>query len=86
MINQIGKPYQSTKGKPGRGLGLFFVVNVARKLGGRVSASNLPPARASRWSCRCRPSAWQSRGDPVSGHPGLCGRCLTCLKAHRAPV
>ena len=46
MINQIGKPYQSTKGKPGRGLGLFFVVNVARKLGGRVSASNLPTAGA----------------------------------------
>ncbi|MBP0597406.1 sensor histidine kinase [Herbaspirillum sp. LeCh32-8] len=40
MINQIGKPYQSTKGKPGRGLGLFFVVNVARKLGGRISARN----------------------------------------------
>ncbi|WDZ94191.1 ATP-binding protein [Herbaspirillum sp. WKF16] len=40
MINQLGKPYQSTKGKPGRGLGLFFVVNVARKLGGRISASN----------------------------------------------
>ena len=46
MINQIGKPYQSTKGKPGRGLGLFFVVNVARKLGGRVWASNLPGAGA----------------------------------------
>ncbi|NUU01401.1 ATP-binding protein [Herbaspirillum robiniae] len=40
MLNQIGKPYQSTKGKPGRGLGLFFVVNVARKLGGRISARN----------------------------------------------
>jgi two-component system sensor histidine kinase RegB len=40
MLNQIGKPYQSTKGLPGRGLGLFFVVNVARKLGGRVSAGN----------------------------------------------
>ncbi|MCA1323849.1 ATP-binding protein [Herbaspirillum sp. alder98] len=41
MINQIGKPYQSTKGKPGRGLGLFFVVNVARKLGGSIRARNL---------------------------------------------
>jgi two-component system sensor histidine kinase RegB len=46
------------QGQAGRGLGLFFVVNVARKLGGRVWASNLPPVRASRWSCRCRPSAW----------------------------
>ncbi|WP_395825519.1 ATP-binding protein [Collimonas sp.] len=40
MLNQIGKPYQSTKGHPGSGLGLFFVVNVARKLGGVVSARN----------------------------------------------
>lgn len=46
MINQIGKPYQSTKGKPGRGLGLFFVVNVARKLGGAASAQNLPEGGA----------------------------------------
>ncbi|MFL9925290.1 ATP-binding protein [Herbaspirillum lusitanum] len=40
MLAQLGKPYQSSKGKPGRGLGLFFVVNVARKLGGTVSAGN----------------------------------------------
>ncbi|MGV7207692.1 ATP-binding protein [Oxalobacteraceae bacterium A2-2] len=40
MLGQIGKPYQSTKGKPGGGLGLFLVTNVARKLGGTVSASN----------------------------------------------
>jgi two-component system sensor histidine kinase RegB len=40
MLDHIGKPYQSTKGKTGGGLGLFFVVNVARKLGGAVSAHN----------------------------------------------
>jgi len=40
MLSQIGKPYQSSKGRPGSGLGLFLVVNVARKLGGTVSARN----------------------------------------------
>ncbi|ASU38811.1 histidine kinase [Herbaspirillum sp. meg3] len=40
MLDQLGKPYQSTKGKTGGGLGLFFVVNVARKLGGAVTAHN----------------------------------------------
>jgi two-component system sensor histidine kinase RegB len=40
MLDQIGKPYQSTKAKAGGGLGLFFVVNVARKLGGAVTAHN----------------------------------------------
>lgn len=40
MLEQMGKPYQSTKGRPGSGLGLFFVVNVARKLGGTVTARN----------------------------------------------
>jgi len=40
MLEQLGKPYQSTKGRPGSGLGLFFVVNVARKLGGTVTARN----------------------------------------------
>ena len=40
MLQQFGKPYQSTKGQPGRGLGLFLVVNVARTLGGSVAASN----------------------------------------------
>jgi two-component system sensor histidine kinase RegB len=40
MLAQIGKPYQSSKGRPGSGLGLFFVVNVARKLGGAVTARN----------------------------------------------
>ncbi|MDO9421103.1 MAG: ATP-binding protein [Herminiimonas sp.] len=40
MLSQIGKPYQSSKGRPGSGLGLFLVVNVARKLGGTVKARN----------------------------------------------
>ncbi|MFZ6777452.1 ATP-binding protein [Undibacterium sp. Ji83W] len=40
ILSRIGEPYQSTKGRPGSGLGLFFVVNVARKLGGHFTASN----------------------------------------------
>jgi two-component system sensor histidine kinase RegB len=46
MLAQFGKPYQSTKGRPGGGLGLFLVVNVARTLGGSVSASNRPQGGA----------------------------------------
>jgi len=41
MLAQFGKPYNSSKGRPGGGLGLFLVVNVARTLGGAVTASNL---------------------------------------------
>jgi two-component system sensor histidine kinase RegB len=40
MLAQFGKPYQSTKGRPGAGLGLFLVANVARTLGGGVVARN----------------------------------------------
>jgi two-component system sensor histidine kinase RegB len=40
MLSQFGKPYQSSKGRPGGGLGLFLVVNVLRTLGGTVSARN----------------------------------------------
>ncbi|MBR0873577.1 HAMP domain-containing histidine kinase [Bradyrhizobium tropiciagri] len=40
VLPHIGKPYQSTKGRPGGGLGLFLVVNVVRKLGGVVTAHN----------------------------------------------
>ena len=40
MLAQLGKPYQSSKGKPGAGLGLFLVSNVARTLHGSVSAHN----------------------------------------------
>src|SRR5690606_8593892 len=40
MLENIGKPYQSTKNKAGGGLGLFLVVNVIRTLGGTVAARN----------------------------------------------
>ncbi|MGK2909083.1 MAG: ATP-binding protein [Sphingobium sp.] len=40
ILANIGKPYYSTKGRPGAGLGLFLVVNVMRKLGGDVTARN----------------------------------------------
>ena len=41
MLENIGKPYQSSKGRPGSGLGLFLVVNVIRTLGGTVAARNI---------------------------------------------
>jgi len=41
ILAQLGKPYQSTKGKPGGGLGLFLSINVARTLGGSLSVRNL---------------------------------------------
>ena len=41
MLERLGTPYQSSKGTPGRGLGLFLAVNVARTLGGSVQAHNL---------------------------------------------
>lgn len=40
MLAQLGKPYQSSKGRPGAGLGLFLVSNVARTLHGSVCAHN----------------------------------------------
>jgi two-component system sensor histidine kinase RegB len=40
MLANVGKPYHSTKTRQGAGLGLFLVVNVVRKLGGTVTASN----------------------------------------------
>jgi two-component system sensor histidine kinase RegB len=46
MLERFGKPYQSSKGRPGGGLGLFLVVNVVRKLGGRVTADNAPDGGA----------------------------------------
>jgi two-component system sensor histidine kinase RegB len=46
MLARLGKPYQSSKGKPGGGLGLFLAVNVARTLGGSVAARNRPEGGA----------------------------------------
>jgi two-component system sensor histidine kinase RegB len=40
MLAHFGKPYQSSKGRPGGGLGLFLAVNVTRTLGGTVTARN----------------------------------------------
>ncbi len=45
ILEHLGTPYQSTKGRGG-GLGLFLVVNVVRKLGGSVSARNHPEGGA----------------------------------------
>lgn len=41
ILDLLGTPYNSSKGKPGRGLGLFLVMNVARTLGGTLQARNL---------------------------------------------
>lgn len=46
MLDEFGKPYQSSKGRPGSGLGLFLSVNVARRLGGMVEAENRPQGGA----------------------------------------
>lgn len=40
-LADFGKPYNSTKGRAGSGLGLFLLVNVLRKLGGVAEAENL---------------------------------------------
>jgi two-component system sensor histidine kinase RegB len=47
ILANLGKPYQSTKGRPGSGLGLFLVVNVLRKLGGSLTVRNLAGGGAS---------------------------------------
>jgi len=47
VLANIGKPYNSTRGREGGGLGLFLVTNVVRKLGGSVSAVNPPGGGAA---------------------------------------
>lgn len=46
MLANFGKPYHSSKGRPGGGLGLFLVVNVVRTLGGTAAARNRPEGGA----------------------------------------
>lgn len=40
VLERLGTPYNSTKDRPGGGLGLFLSVNVARTLGGTLTARN----------------------------------------------
>ncbi|AHJ62278.1 Sensory transduction protein kinase [Granulibacter bethesdensis] len=47
ILADFGKPYRSTKGKQGSGVGLFLVANVIRKLGGTVHATNRKGGGAS---------------------------------------
>ncbi len=47
ILENFGKPYQSTKQRSGRGLGLFLVVNVLRKLGGTIRPRNNSDGGAS---------------------------------------
>lgn len=47
ILQELGKPYQSTKGRPGGGLGLFLSLKVARTLSGSLVAKNLSFGGAS---------------------------------------
>ena len=47
ILARFGKPYASTKERPGRGMGLFLVTNVLRKLGGSVVGKNNPDGGAT---------------------------------------
>lgn len=47
ILERLGTPYNSSKGRPGGGLGLFLSVNVARTLGGRLTARNRPQGGAA---------------------------------------
>jgi len=42
ILQNAGRPYNSSKGRAGGGLGLFLVFNVARSMGGQVKISNRP--------------------------------------------
>lgn len=45
MLRHFGQPHRSSKGA-GHGVGLFLVVTVARRLGGRVETTNFPDGGA----------------------------------------
>ncbi|WP_374448544.1 ATP-binding protein [Stella sp.] len=63
MLAGIGKPYRTTKRRPGGGLGLFLVVNVVRKLGGAVEARNRDAGGASVTLCLPLGAAAEARGE-----------------------
>lgn len=66
MLERIGKPYQSSKPQPGRGLGLFLVFNVLRKLGGQVQAQNEPDNGGARVQLRLPLSALTIDADETA--------------------
>jgi two-component system sensor histidine kinase RegB len=47
ILHRLGTPYNTSKGRPGGGLGLFLSVNVARTLGGSLTARNRPQGGAT---------------------------------------
>jgi two-component system sensor histidine kinase RegB len=47
QLAKIGEPFNSTKRAVGRGMGLFLVKNVTRRLGGRLEARNDTPTGAT---------------------------------------
>lgn len=47
ILRRLGTPYNTGKGRPGGGLGLFLSVNVARTLGGSLKARNRPQGGAA---------------------------------------
>lgn len=69
VLAQLGKPYHSTKGQPGGGLGLFLSMNVARTLGGSVTARNRPEGGAEvTISISMATIALQTPAHPNHGH------------------
>ena len=69
VLAQIGTPYQSTKGRPGGGLGLFLSMNVARTLGGSLVARNRPEGGAEvTITMALATIALQDTGQGTHGH------------------
>lgn len=70
VLSHIGEPYTSTKGRPGGGLGLFLSMNVARTLGGSVTAENVEPRGAKVTITLSLPdiSAPDSQENKTHGH------------------
>ncbi|MBB4618269.1 ATP-binding protein [Sphingomonas abaci] len=62
ILAHVGKPYQSSKLRPGSGLGLFLANNVLRTLGGTLRAVNLP-GRGARITMRVPLTALAAEGE-----------------------